>query len=241
MAGPDQLRPFEGVLKFNKDSVSFPGTLFRFPLRHPDALAQAKITIFEARKHLEDYYHEATTSLLFLKNVKSISFWDKFSKDPVWVVTSKESAIPNEPHITYVTIKRRLSSQPASTGGKDTLSYRAGCSVTGRLTRCEESDSDSDKWCIIKSQHADEIPLPLVNIMRKERLEAKYGLAALLSKSPSVFYAQHFLGLPLQFVGKLGLPVHVNAVCNVCMKLSPKAWLICLLVVNIIGYNNWKQ
>lgn len=240
MAGPDQLRPFEGILKFDKDSTSFPGTLFRFPLRRSDALPQEKITIFEARKYLEEYYHEATTSLLFLKNIKSISFWDKFSKDPVWVVTSKESTIPNEPHITYVTIKRRLSSLPASSDGKDTLNYRAECSVTSRLTRCEESDSDSDKWCIIRSQYADEIPSPLVNMMRKERLEAKYGLAALLSKSPSDFYARHFLGLPLQFVGKLGLPVHVNAVCNVCMKLSPEG-MANMLVVNIIGCNNWKQ
>lgn len=71
--------------------------------------------------------------------------------------------------------------------------------------------------------------------MAKERLEAKYGLAALLNPEwPGDFCARQFVGLPLQSVSKLGLPVHVNAVCDYCVKLDPDR--ICL--TNLIGYNN---
>lgn len=108
----------------------------------------------------------------------------------------------------------------------------------GQLTRQEESDSD--KWCIITSQKAEEIPSSLVNIMGKERLEVKYGLAALLSEPLSSFHSRHFVGLPLQFVANLGLPVHVNAVCTVRVKLIFEG-MANLMVVNVTGYNNRKQ
>lgn len=196
MVDPNQLQPFEGVLGFTKDSKSFPGTLFRFPLRRgSDAFGQGKISIYEARKYLEDYYDEANTSLLFLKDVTSVSFEDKDSKNPVWRVSSKATTVPTEPHITYLTIDRYSSS-------------------THTDIKLEKPDSDT--WCVISPRNAQSIPTLLEDIKQKERLEAKYGLAALVSGAPrGGFRARHFVGLPLQFDSKLGLPVHVNAVCCV--------------------------
>lgn len=181
--GPEQLRPFEGIEGFNTDSVSFPGTLFRFPLftGGPDA-----------RKYLDSYYDEANISLLFMKNIVSIAFKDKNHKLANWSVTSKADVVIEKPHISHLTIVGECSSGA--------------------------SESVRSKWCVISGRR-DEIPIRLKKISGKQRLEAKYGLAALISEPPEGgLCGRYFVGLPLRMAGILRFPVHVNAVRDISLS-----------------------
>lgn len=178
--GPEQLRPFEGIEGFNTDSVSFPGTLFRFPLlpSSPDA-----------RENLDRYYDEASLSLLFMKKISSISFKDKNSQLANWSVTSKEDVVIGKPQISHRTIVGKCSSGA--------------------------SESVRSEWCVISGRR-DDIPKRLEKISGKQRLEAKYGLAALISEAPEGgLRGRYFVGLPLRMAGILGFPVHINAVWNI--------------------------
>lgn len=178
--GPEQLRPFEGIEGFNTDSVSFPGTLFRFPLFTGCS---------EAREYLDSYYDEAKISLLFMKNIGSIAFKDKNHKLANWSVTSKADVVIGKPHISHLTIAGECSSGA--------------------------SESVRSKWCVISGRR-DEIPMRLKKISGKQRLEAKYGLAALISESPEGgLCGRYFVGLPLRMVGISGFPVYVNAVRDI--------------------------
>lgn len=184
--GPGQLLPFEGIAGFNTASKSFPGTLFRFPLPRPGV--KGKITISDAAKFLNQYYEEAKISMLFLEKVHTISFAEKLGK-VIWSVRLKADLTPMNPKISVVTINAM------------NLSSNAG-----------SPKLDSVKWGII-SGGMDQLPQALSAIKKQERLEARYSLAALISEMPAGgFNARYFVGLPLQTSGKLGFPVHVNAV-----------------------------
>lgn len=198
--GPEQLRPFEGILKFGSDCKSFPGTLFRFPLpQSKKPPIKCKISASEARRHLESYLEEANISLLFLNKMTSISFWDKGSKEPNWSVRSKKILISDEPNISHVTIYDQSQRQPHDS---------------------EPSRSPPKDWCVFSGKMVDP-PKSLVEIQRKERLERNYGLAALLSEVPTdSFFAKHFVGLPLQGSARLGIPVHVNAVSGIYLRFG---------------------
>lgn len=159
--------------------MSFPGTLFRFPLSTggPDA-----------REYLDSYYDEANISLLFMKNIGSIAFKDKNNKLANWSVTSKADVVIGKPHISHLTIAGECSSGA--------------------------SESVRRKWCVISGRR--DIPIRLNKISGKQRLEAKYGLAALISEAPEGgLRGRYFVGLPLRMVGISGFPVHVNGVRDI--------------------------
>lgn len=174
--GPEQLQPFEGIEGFNTESVSFPGTLFRFPL---------SAGALNPREYLDSHYDEASRLLLFMKNIDSISFRDKNSQVANWSVTSKAVAVVGKPQISHLTI-------------------------TGEFS--EATKSVRSEWCVISGRHG-EIPSKLEKTSRKHRLEATYGLAALISEAPEGgLCGGYFVHLPLPMIGISGFPVHLNAV-----------------------------
>lgn len=179
--GPEQLQPFEGIEGFTADSVSFQGTLFRFPLSGA----------LDPREFLDSYYEEATLSLLFMKNIASISFRNKSSELANWSVTSTAAVVPEKPHISHLTITRECFSE------------------AGEYVRSESI------WCVISGRQ-DEIPSKLEKTSKRHRLEAKYGLAALISAPPEGgLCGKYFISLPLRMGGIPGFPVHLNAVRGV--------------------------
>ncbi|KFY88994.1 hypothetical protein V498_06566 [Pseudogymnoascus sp. VKM F-4517 (FW-2822)] len=76
---PDQLAPFEGLWKYTKDLDNYPGTIFRFPLRLETTESKLKTSNWELdgdeiRRLMDDYFHKARISLLFLRRICSIDF-----------------------------------------------------------------------------------------------------------------------------------------------------------------------
>lgn len=187
--GREQLRPFEGIEGFNSESLSFSGTLFRFPLSQ--SKIKGKIGILEARAILESYYDEANLSLLFLKNIHNISFRDKKSPLANWSVSSRADAVAGKSQFSHLTIDGEYPSK----SGRNKSVHR--------------------EWCVISGKR-DDIPKRFLKTKVKHRLEARYSLAALWSETPlGVFCGRYFVDLPLNLSNNVGLPVHVNAVRDI--------------------------
>ncbi|CUS15648.1 unnamed protein product [Tuber aestivum] len=190
---PDQLKPFEGVFGFSAASPRFEGTIFRFPFRglaDKSVLSLRNITPIETCSYLDNYKEKARISLLFLKHVSSISYWQKGLLEPIWTVSA--------------------SSKPLRTIGSTrineveiTVKSLGLVQVPGPL-----GSAENDKWWTIEgSTEEQHIPAELVEMAEYNRLEATYGLAV-----PNRAQATCcFMGLPLQMKYPLSLPVSINA------------------------------
>ena len=73
----DSLAPFEGVAGFSSRDRSYPGTLFRFPLRNaPSELSEKLYTVQKLQKLLASLKEEAKFLLLFLRSVQKIEVYE---------------------------------------------------------------------------------------------------------------------------------------------------------------------
>ena len=154
-------------------------------------LCPTNITSIEACSYLENYKEKAKISLIFLKHISSISYWQKGQRDPIWKVSASSKPLRatrspriNEVEITVTSFKRIQTPR-----------------VSG--------PSQSDKWWTIEgSTEEQHIPAGLVDMAEYNRLEATYGLAVPESPQPT----SCFMGLPLQTKYHLSLPASINAV-----------------------------
>lgn len=158
------------------------------------------------RQFLMEYYKSAIDSLLFLKNIESISFREIIpppdpaqglvqetpSRGFVWVVSSEKNHVdvPRDTRIREFTMKGQITT------------------LSGKL------EQTSAKWCVISARKMeDDLSDALVKIQMQERLEARYGLAALIS-TKSNLRGRNYMSLPLQKPDAMEIPVHVDAVSN---------------------------
>ena len=73
----DSLAPFEGVAGFSSRDRTYPGTLFRFPLRNaPSELSENLYTVQKLRTLLVSLRDEAKFLLLFLRSVQAIEVYE---------------------------------------------------------------------------------------------------------------------------------------------------------------------
>ncbi|CUS15647.1 unnamed protein product, partial [Tuber aestivum] len=190
---PDQLKPFEGVFDFSAASPRFEGTIFRFPFRgltDKSALSSRNVTSMETTSYLDSYKERARISLIFLKHVSSISYWQKGLKEPIWTVSASSKPLRairstriNEVEITVKSFGR--------------IQFLGGL---GPVV--------NDKWWTIEgSTEEQHIPAELREMAEYNRLRATYGLAV-----PDRIKATCcFMELPLQTKCPLSLPVSINA------------------------------
>lgn len=142
------------------------------------------------------YYKDAINSLLFLGKVKEISFIEKNSKEPVWEVSRKDLAISAQPE----NIKEFI--------------------IDSRCTADEGVQLTNRKWCVISGKKSEEDldNNELVKVSIENRLEARYGLAALMSPQEEGFRGKNYMTLPLRRSGTMEIPVHVDAVSKPCCR-----------------------
>lgn len=150
-----------------------------------------------------NYFNEAMDSLLFLKNISSISFRMKSSTEPFWEVSSEKVNVPGDPRIKVLTIKGQLK------------------------TLLEELQCTCKEWYVISgSKNEEDIPTVSLEKIRKDRrLEARYGLAVPVSKTEN-FRGRNYMSLPLRKPDTMEIPAHVDAVRNICEHFQTCTTLI---------------
>jgi len=139
--------------------------------------------------YLDNYKEKARISLIFLKHISSISYWEKGLENPIWTVSASSRLLKdrsprmNEVEITVTSFGRMQISGPPS--------------------------PESNKWWTVEGSTEEHlIPTELTKMAEYNRLEATYGLA--VPEHPQHTFC--FMGLPLQTKKDLSLPASINAV-----------------------------
>ncbi|XP_020498509.2 sacsin [Labrus bergylta] len=221
----DQFAPFIGIFgsteKTIKDS-SFPGTLFRFPLRMKPS--QLSCNIYNKEKVLElfeSFKADADTVLLFLTSIQKISLHvresdgtehmmfqvtstgntdDKLERPNALKTVSQavnsysDGALTSK--ITCVTYKVNIETQDEMAKETQRMTWLV-CNGVGGRGLCAELDSLADE---LKFMPTIGIALPLT-LMNKEDKGATSGFSG---------QAFCFLPLPPGEESETGLPVHVS-------------------------------
>jgi hypothetical protein len=165
------------------------------PPNYESTLKKGNIDFGKTREYLMTYYKDAINSLLFLGKVKEISFFEKNSKEPVWQVSRKDLTINAQTE----NIKRFI--------------------IHSQYTTDEGVQRTDREWCVISGKKSEEdLDNELVKVSIENRLEARYGLAALMSPQLEGFRGKNYMTLPLRRSGIMEIPVHVNAVSKPCCR-----------------------
>ncbi|CUS15651.1 unnamed protein product [Tuber aestivum] len=218
---PDQLKPFEGVFGFSGASSRFEGTIFRFPLRgqlDKSQLCPRSISAMETRTYLEHYIEKARISLIFLKHISSISYWQKGLQEPIWTVSASSKPLR--------TIRSRRINEVDVT-----IKVFGQVQHPGAL-----GSAENDKWWTIdgltEEQH---IPQELVQMAEYNRLQAAYGLGVPEREQPT----SCFMGLPLHAKHPLSLPASINA--NMALQNDRRTLISEEENGSLLGskWNNW--
>ena len=143
-----------------------------------------------AGTYLRDYKEKAKISLIFLKHISSISYWQKGLENPVWTVSASSKLWKDKSlDINEVEITTRSFGQIQASRSSGTL--------------------ESDKWWTIEGSTGEEhIPMELAEMAEYNRLNTTYGLGVPERAQPT----SCFMGLPLQTKYHLSLPASINAV-----------------------------
>ncbi|CAG8949651.1 hypothetical protein HYFRA_00007885 [Hymenoscyphus fraxineus] len=194
---PDQLAPFDGLWNFDKTMDTFPGTIFRFPLRQgsseliPMSNSPALTPELVTQK-LGDYFHEARKSLLFLKRIETIEFKIQDNPTSGWSV-SRPPPQPDAPITQFL------------------------CSYT-RQSGFKQEFSGQDEWCVA-TEDLDKRPTLCDSGSHIVQKNIECSVAVLISseaklpslhvKPPKTPRPGFFKTLPLQIPSDV--PVHVHA------------------------------
>ncbi|KAH6680301.1 hypothetical protein B0J14DRAFT_578321 [Halenospora varia] len=195
---PDQLAPFEGLWGYTRNLDSYPGTIFRFPLRSAKTKSALRSThrdldFEESRRLLEAYFDEARLSLLFLRNIESISF-----------------SVHDQAHSGWSVEK------PSDENDVLSFSKQIICSFSKQIAS-DTTISGKDKWWVA-IEDLDVATKDLPFIPRRKMKNVECGMAALISTSTSTSLKGSTLGtieprlyniLPLPLSSNL--PVHIHA------------------------------
>ncbi|TVY36879.1 Sacsin [Lachnellula occidentalis] len=193
----DQLAPFQDLWGYDQSQDSYPGTIFRFPLRAVKAKSvlrtnSKELNIAEVRRLMNNYFDEARVSLLFLRRIKSVDFSIQGDPDSGWSVT----------RLASVDEDAKSFSEP----------------VTCRFTKNGVSAvAGRDRWWVCIEDLLPEVDR-FPKITKRAMKNVECGLAALLScKSDDAatpmpskpLESRIFNTLPLPISSDL--PVHVHA------------------------------
>jgi len=200
---PGHLSPFDKLFEFTASMDYYPGTIFRFPLRTAASSSQLHdasqfLDGASVRQRLVTYFEEARISLLFLKNVREISYRIQHSNQTQWSVSQNSTDMSDN---IVNAIRTTITS------------------VSFNAPNCKFSASY--QWRIANSEV--DTPTPSLPTSSHSRVFKKVecGVAALintelgdnssraeLAKCPTII-PKIFSALPLPLDSKL--PVHIHA------------------------------
>ncbi|XP_030642545.1 sacsin [Chanos chanos] len=199
----DQFQPFRDIVQQVTDYTweniiserNFNGTLFRFPLRsEPSEISDNLYDSGKMRELFRSFSADADLSLLFLKNVSSISLMH----------IGKSGTINTELKLSASTEHEILHDQEESVDGR-TYSRSVSCKSSGKETEI--------KWlmttCRLKEGHSPQID----SLAKKLRYRCQVDAAFPYSEDRDILNGRLccFLPLPNNESNKTGLPIHINA------------------------------
>ena len=204
----DQFMPFHDVFGCNlEDSDSYEGTLFRFPLRtKASELSDKEYTKEKVMTLFDSLQEEASVVLLFLKNICSISLYDRSKNGTSECIFKVEISEDSRDEV----MKRRQEFLSKAT----TTSEIADCKYVMNIKVMKDSATKEYRWLVVnqigsKVEHITELAT-------KENLPPWVGMALPLnldSKSDGNMDTGRifcFLPLPPDVDCLTGLPVHVH-------------------------------
>ncbi|KDO29648.1 hypothetical protein SPRG_05600 [Saprolegnia parasitica CBS 223.65] len=203
---PDQFCPFEG---FGCDLRSpFDGTTFRLPLRTPEQAKTSKLTsraqtLASVSQLLDDFAHESTMMLLFLRNVTTIhiSQWETGQSAPTPLYTTS---------ITNLSRDLQAQRSQASLKAQTFPLHGQICDYPLKITTRDfgSNNEATSTWLICNQLGGKESTAMATDPENASlRLVPYGGVAASLDIStPLQGRAFCFLPLPVE----TGLPIHVN-------------------------------
>ncbi|XP_007898845.2 sacsin [Callorhinchus milii] len=221
---PDQFAPYIGIFESTKETFKdgyFPGTIFRFPLRKkPSHLSSNLYSKDKVLELFESFKADASSLLLFLKNVQSVSLYTRESNGSekmLFRVIASEGKelkherpnslkilrtaadrycrnIPNN-SVTCVTYHVNIAAEDAASKETDEMSWLVCNSVGGR-GMCNELDCLAEDLKYIPSIG---IAMPLLGSDEEKGAVSEFTGRAFC-----------FLPLPPGEESKTGLPVHIS-------------------------------
>ncbi|TVY90160.1 Sacsin [Lachnellula willkommii] len=114
----DQLAPFQDLWGYDRSQDSYPGTIFRFPLRAAKQNLK-DLNISEVRRLMNNYFDEARVSLLFLRQIKSVDFSIQGDPDSGWSVTRLASVDEDAKSFSEPVICKFTKNGASAVSGRD--------------------------------------------------------------------------------------------------------------------------
>ena len=205
----DQFEPFHQIFdcNLNNQGNCYSGTLFRFPLRTEPSKLSTKIYTREMVNTLFDSFkNEASAILLFLKNVDSVSLYEREEQGEIFhLYTARVS----EKSKTEVRKRRQELIQDITVEwdfAVKTTFYRLEIEK-----KCPEKPSEKKEWFLANQVGTNE--MKLVELARDLKLLPWIGIAFPVDANNNMsLLGRIFCFLPLPPDGdcRTGLPVQVN-------------------------------
>lgn len=220
----DQFAPFIGIFGSTEDTFikgSFPGTLFRFPLRlQPSQLSSNLYNKQKVLELFESFRADADTVLLFLKSVQAVSLHVREADGTerlVFRVTASEDAALTQERPDAVTVLGEAISNYC----RKIPNHSVTC-VTYHINIALEDagaqDAQKTSWLVCNSVGGRGLSSKLDSLADELKFVPTIGIALCLSSgddekgAASDFSGKAFCFLPLPpgEESKTGLPVHIS-------------------------------
>ena len=221
----DSLAPYDGVCGFSAGMDSFPGTLFRFPLRNKSSkLSDKQYTIEKLRALTTALKSDAKFLLLFLQSVDRIEVYEiqqNGSHEQVFCVGIHESnrASIHQQRQNFISkLKLAHKRQPYKISQQELL----GLDFNVQIMTGPQSSPNNSHWlvtnligCTIEDVHA---------VANELHTFPWVGVAMELTEHPCHENGRVFCFLPLPNDASSDLPVHLNGTFGLSSNRRTLKW-----------------
>ena len=204
----DQFEPFHKIFECNLNQRNYySGTLFRFPLRTQPSQLSIKIYTREMVNSLFDAFkNEASAILLFLKNVDSISLYERKARSKIAHVYTARVSEKSKKEVR----KKRQELIQNITVDCDFPAKKTFYRMEIELMKCPETPSQKQEWFVANQVGTSD--KKLIKLAQSLRLLPWIGIAFPVKSIDASSLGRIFCFLPLPPDGdcRTGLPVQVN-------------------------------
>ena len=212
----DSLAPFEGVAGFSSRDRTYPGTLFRFPLRNaPSELSENLYTVRKLRTLLVSLRDEAKFLLLFLRSVQAIEVYEisprRGQQKLSFQVAIREKDVICRKREHFMNALRTASARAGALQYHITRPIDLVTDFHVQVTDCSKNTTTVSHWLVANQVGSQ--TRTVLDTAAKQHVFPWVGVALELSdgsSSPISPGGRIFCFLPMPVEASSPLPVHVN-------------------------------